>query len=102
MAIGNTHFFFGLKLNKNKNLNNKTCYTLSKYCNDPNVLNDHNIVNSPKVVNGPNIVNSSNVVNCPNVVNGPNVVNCNVFRSVMTLPFRLHWLQAFIGKQTFS
>jgi hypothetical protein len=45
----------------------KTCYTLSKYCNDPNVVNypnivnDHNIVNSPKVVNGPNIVNSSNV-----------------------------------------
>ena len=62
----------------------KTCYTLSKYCNDPNVVNCPNIVNDPNVVNDHTIVNlnSSNVVhdqivvNCPNVVKHPTVVNC--------------------------
>jgi hypothetical protein len=34
----------------------KTCYTLSKYCNDPNG------------------VTSSNVVNCSNIVYDPNVL----------------------------
>jgi hypothetical protein len=43
----------------------KACYTLSKYCNDPNV------------VNCPNIVNGSNVVNCPNVLNDHTIVNLN-------------------------
>ena len=43
-----------------------TCYTLSKYCNDPNVVNDHTIVN----------LNSSNVVHDQIVVNNPTVVNC--------------------------
>ena len=57
----------------------KTCYTLSKYCNDPNVVNDHTIVNlnSSNVVNDHTIVNlnSSNVVHDQFVVNCPNVVN---------------------------
>ena len=29
----------------------KTCYTLSKYCNDPNIVNNSNVVNCPNVVN---------------------------------------------------
>ena len=36
----------------------KTCYTLSKYCNDPNVVNCPNIVNDPNDLNDHNIVNS--------------------------------------------
>ena len=36
----------------------KACYTLSKYCNDPNVVNCPNIVNDPNVLNDHNIVNS--------------------------------------------
>ena len=43
----------------------KTCYILSKYCNDPNVVNDHTIVN----LNSSNVVHDHFVVNCPNVVN---------------------------------
>jgi hypothetical protein len=39
----------------------KTCYTLSKYCNDPNVVNCPNIVNDPNVLNDHNIVNSPKV-----------------------------------------
>ena len=58
----------------------KTCYTLSKYCNDSNVVNDHTIVilNSSNVVNDHTTVNlnSSNVVHDQIVVNCPNVVNC--------------------------
>ena len=52
-----------------------TCYTFSKYCNDPNVVNCPNIVNDPNVFKDPNIVNSSNVVNCP-YINERNVLNC--------------------------
>ena len=49
----------------------KTCYTFSKYCNDPNVVNCPNIVNDPNVVNDHTIVNlnSSNVVNDHTIVN---------------------------------
>ena len=53
----------------------KTCYTFSKYCNDPNVVNCPNILNDHNIVNSPNIVNSSNVENCPNVVNDHTIVN---------------------------
>jgi hypothetical protein len=42
----------------------KTCYTLSKYCNDPNVVNCPNIVNDPNVLNDHNIVNSPTFGNC--------------------------------------
>ena len=54
----------------------KTCYTLSKYCNDPNVVNCPNIVNDPNILNDHNIVNSSNVVNDQIDVKHPTVVNC--------------------------
>jgi hypothetical protein len=46
----------------------KTCYTLSKYCNDQNV------VSCPNIVNDPNVLNDHNIVNSPKVVNGPNIV----------------------------
>jgi hypothetical protein len=39
----------------------KTCYTLSKYCIDPNVVNCPNILNDPNVLNDHNILNSPKV-----------------------------------------
>jgi hypothetical protein len=36
----------------------KTCYTLSKYCNDPNVVYCPNIVNDPNVLNDHTIANN--------------------------------------------
>ena len=50
----------------------KTCYTLSKYCNDPNVVNCPNVVKLQRLL----IVHihERNVLNCPTVVNDPNVV----------------------------
>jgi hypothetical protein len=50
----------------------KTCYTLSKYCNDPNVVNCPNIVNDPNVYNDHNIVYSPKVhLKMYNVSNNP-------------------------------
>jgi hypothetical protein len=45
----------------------KTCYTLFKYCNDPNV------VNCPNIVNDPHVLNDHSIFNSPMFVNGPNV-----------------------------
>ena len=42
----------------------KTCYTLYKYCNNPNVVNCPNIVNDANVLNDPNIVNSCYMFIC--------------------------------------
>jgi hypothetical protein len=57
----------------------KTCYTLSKYCNDPNGVTSSNVVNCPNILKDPNIVNSPNIVNGPNIVSNLDVFGMQTF-----------------------
>jgi hypothetical protein len=91
MAIGNTHILF-------MQYSIKTCYALSKYCNDPNVVNCSNIVNDPNVLNDHNIVNSPNVVNDHNIVPvashwqtwSHNVVSTTPRHKLLAVPYNVH------------